>query len=178
MDDIVKQAMRKWPNVPHCYGWLGLDQRGDWYMRDAQVQAQGPFAQAKGAKLLHDKLIDFIGRNYEVDERGCWYFQNGPQRVYVELQTTPWVWRLQPNGEVQAHTGRQVEVQAAWLDEAGLLYLETPLGLGLVHSQDVHVASDWIEQDRWQLQTIQAQSLPGRFGYVVSPERLQADQQK
>ncbi len=26
MDAIVEQAMRKWPNVPHCYGWLGLDQ--------------------------------------------------------------------------------------------------------------------------------------------------------
>ena len=30
MDDIVKQAMAKWPNVPHCYGWLGLDARGNW----------------------------------------------------------------------------------------------------------------------------------------------------
>ena len=24
MDDIVRQAIAKWPNVPHCYGWLGL----------------------------------------------------------------------------------------------------------------------------------------------------------
>ncbi|MFZ9138137.1 MAG: DUF2946 family protein, partial [Hylemonella sp.] len=24
MDDIVRQAMAKWPNVPACYGWLGL----------------------------------------------------------------------------------------------------------------------------------------------------------
>ena len=32
MDDIVKQALAKWPNVPHCYGWLGLDARGNWYM--------------------------------------------------------------------------------------------------------------------------------------------------
>ena len=24
MDEIVKQAMAKWPNVPNCYGWLGL----------------------------------------------------------------------------------------------------------------------------------------------------------
>lgn len=29
MDDIVKQAMVKWPNVPDCYGWLGLDARGN-----------------------------------------------------------------------------------------------------------------------------------------------------
>ena len=27
MDDIVKQAMAKWPDVPSVYGWLGLDRR-------------------------------------------------------------------------------------------------------------------------------------------------------
>ena len=47
MDEIVKQAMAKWPNVPHCYGWLGLDARGNWYMRDDRVQAEGSFTQAK-----------------------------------------------------------------------------------------------------------------------------------
>ena len=39
MDDIVKQALAKWPNVPDCYGWLGLDARGHWYLRDDAVQA-------------------------------------------------------------------------------------------------------------------------------------------
>ena len=34
MDEIVKAALRKWPQVPHCYGWLALDARGDWYMRE------------------------------------------------------------------------------------------------------------------------------------------------
>ncbi|MCD6666313.1 MAG: DUF2946 family protein, partial [Hydrogenophaga sp.] len=28
MDEIVKAAMAKWPQVPACYGWLGLDARG------------------------------------------------------------------------------------------------------------------------------------------------------
>ena len=32
MDDIVLQAMVKWPKVPACYGWLGLDARGRWYL--------------------------------------------------------------------------------------------------------------------------------------------------
>ena len=27
MDEIVKQALAKWPNVPHCTGWLLLDRR-------------------------------------------------------------------------------------------------------------------------------------------------------
>ena len=39
MDDIVKQALAKWPNVPDCYGWLGLDARGRWFMRDDAAQA-------------------------------------------------------------------------------------------------------------------------------------------
>src|SRR5204862_7437856 len=86
MDDIVRQAIAKWPNVPHCYGWLGLDARGNWYMRDDRTQAAGPFASNKGSLLKHEKLVDFIHRNYEHDERGQWFFQNGPQRVYVELE--------------------------------------------------------------------------------------------
>jgi hypothetical protein len=37
--------MAKWPQVPACFGWLGLDDRGDWYMRDDKVQAQGALTQ-------------------------------------------------------------------------------------------------------------------------------------
>ena len=37
MDELVQQAMAKWPNVPHCYGWLGLDARGRWYLRDRVI---------------------------------------------------------------------------------------------------------------------------------------------
>ena len=55
MDDIVKAALAKWPGVPHCYGWLGLDRRGRWYMRDDRTQAAGPFPASKGSLLTHDK---------------------------------------------------------------------------------------------------------------------------
>ena len=98
MDEIVKAALRKWPNVPHCYGWLALDARGDWYMRDDRIQAAGPFPQVKGSRIEHPKLLEFIHRNYEHDDAGCWFFQNGPQRVYVELEAAPWVWRLCSDG--------------------------------------------------------------------------------
>lgn len=174
MDDIVRQALAKWPHVPHCYGWLGLDARGDWYMRDDRVQAQGSFVQAKGSRLQHDKLIDFIGRNYEADERGCWYFQNGPQRVYVELQVAPWIWRIQPDTRVCAHTGHAVQVQASYLDEEGRLYLHTDRGLGLVHTQDMTLAAEAVEEGRWQPEGVQAAELPQRFGFVLSPQALRA----
>ena len=51
MDDIVRQAIAKWPNVPHCYGWLGLDARGQWYLRDGATQALGGFDVARGKAI-------------------------------------------------------------------------------------------------------------------------------
>jgi hypothetical protein len=170
MDDMVRQAMAKWPNVPHCYGWLGLDERGNWYMRDDRVQAAGPFAQSKGSLLKHEKLIDFIQRNYEHDDRGQWFFQNGPQRVYVELQATPWIWRLQADGGIASHTGRAAQVKSCLVDETGRLYLDTDIGLGLVHTQDIEQASNAVEDGRWKPEEAEAATLPQRFGYLQSPQ--------
>jgi hypothetical protein len=174
MDDIVRQAIAKWPNVPHCYGWLGLDHRGNWYMRDDRVQAVGPFPHPKGSLLRHEKLVDFIHRNYDRDERGQWFFQNGPQRVYVELQATPWIWRVDAQGAVASHTGEAAQVSACYLDEQGRLYLDTDRGFGLVHTQDIVQASDRVESGQWQPQEVRAHDLPARFGYVMSPARQQA----
>ncbi len=173
MDDIVKQAMAKWPHVPDCYGWLGLDARGDWYMRDDRVQVLGGFssgvAGAKGSRLLHDKLIAFIQRNYQADEQGRWFFQNGPQRVYVELEVAPWVWRVQADWSVQAHTGEPTTCTMALLDEHGWLFLETPLGVGLVHTQDVGLAAGALDAGVWPQQPVLRADLAERYGYVTSP---------
>lgn len=175
MDDIVKAALAKWPNVPHCYGWLGLDARGQWFMRDDRAQAAGPFAGAgaspasKGSWLRHEKLIEFIGRNYESDEAGQWFFQNGPQRVYVELEATPWIWRLDADSGVHSHTGRAARVHACLLDDEGRVYLDTDIGLGLIHSQDVLQAADAIEQGVWTPIAVKAGELPARAGFVPSP---------
>jgi hypothetical protein len=189
MDDIVRQAIAKWPNVPDCYGWLGLDARGNWYMRDDRAQAAGPFSgvpgadtarnkAAKGSLLKHDKLIDFIQRNYESDAAGRWFFQNGPQRVYVELEATPLVWRIGPAPAfaVAAHTGVPARTQRCIVDEAGRLYLETDLGFGLVHTQDMMLAADAVEQGLWVPEEYPARDLPGRFGYVRSPQALNEKQ--
>ncbi|HEY8877222.1 MAG TPA: DUF2946 family protein [Roseateles sp.] len=169
MDDIVRAALKKWPNVPHCYGWLALDARGDWYMRDERIQQAGPFPAVKGSRIDHDKLRAFIERNYACDHAGCWFFQNGPQRVYVELEATPWIWRLQPDGRVLGHTGAEAAVQSSWLDEAGRLYLLTDLGLGLVHTADMSLAADAVEAGRWTPENLRADELPQRFGFVRRP---------
>lgn len=175
MDEIVKQAMAKWPNVPDCYGWLGLDARGNWYLRDDRAQAAGPFAggtaASKGSLLRHEKLIDFIQRNYLADAQGHWFFQNGPQRVFVELEATPWIWRVQADFSVQAHTGAAARVQRCVVDELGHVYLETDLGFGLVHTQDVALAAEAVQAGLWVPQELGRAELPQRFGYVRSPQR-------
>ena len=177
MDDIVKQALAKWPNVPDCYGWLGLDTRGRWYLRDDATQAAGPFPQSKGQLLEHDKLIAFIARNYEADAEGQWFFQNGPQRVYVELEATPWIWRVQPDLTLLSHTGQAAEGGDALVDAQGRLYLVTALGVGLVHSMDVALAAEAVESGRWPLQEVQASDLPARYRYVPSPQARIAGRQ-
>ncbi len=185
MDDIVKQALVKWPNVPHCYGWLGLDARGNWYMRDDRAQAAGPFAgtsagtsaggsrASKGSLLKHEKLIDFIQRNYAADATGQWFFQNGPQRVYVELEATPWIWRISavPNNgfSVAAHDGQPAHVKCCLQDELGRVFLDTNLGIGLVHTQDVGQVADALEAGLWPLRTVNSNDLATEFGFIASP---------
>lgn len=175
MDDIVKAAMAKWPNVPDCYGWLGLDARGQWWMRDDNAQRSGPFAGvganpgSKGSLLRHDKLIEFINRNYGGDEQGRWFFQNGPQRVFVELEVAPWVWRVLADFRLQAHTGRGAEVLSVHLDEHGRLFAVTALGLGLVHSQDMHLAAEAVESGVWTPSECTYAELLDRQGCVLSP---------
>ena len=173
MDDIVKQAMAKWPNVPDCYGWLGLDARGRWFMRDDAAQAAGDFPQSRGSWLRHEKLIDFIGRNYESDDEGRWFFQNGPQRVYVELECTPWVWQVLPDYRLQSHTGLQTSAGECLLDEEGRLYIASPQGLGLVHSQDMVLAAEAVEQGVWVPRDVMSADLPVQYGFVRSPAKSQ-----
>ena len=189
MDPIVLQALAKWPNVPHCYGWLGLDARGNWYMRDDRAQAAGPFSaqaggnlQSKGSRLQHEKLIEFIQRNNACDDAGQWFFQNGPQRVYVELEAAPWVWRLAlaETGAhagsvlVTAHDGRPAKVKACVLDESGRVYLDTDLGFGLVYTQDVGVAATAVESGWWQPEVFETTKIPVRFKFELSPSSKNA----
>lgn len=178
MDDIVIAALKKWPHVPAVCGWLGLDARGDWYLRDAAAQAAGPFApgiaQAKGSRIEHVQLRAFIERNYECDSAsGAWYFQNGPQRVFVELELAPWVLGLQRQSGgivVTTHTGRDFgAAREVLLDEAGRLYLASEVGLGLVRSTDMAVAADAVEAGDWRPVAVEAAELPARYGFCLSP---------
>lgn len=142
MDDIVKQAMNKWPNVPHCYGWLALDARGAWRMRDERAQQLG----LPGDKLTHGALVNFINRNYAADDRGCWFFQNGPQRVYLNLETAPFIAHTDPQLGLVLHTGEAAgQPDAAWLTEQGALLLDCAGQLAQLDDRDMAAVMNALE---------------------------------
>ena len=144
MDDTVKQAMAKWPNVPHCYGWLALDARGGWRMRDDAAQA----ANAPGERLANSALVGFINRNYQHDERGCWYFQNGPQRVFVNLESTPFIARTDPELGLVLQTGAALEtVERLYLTEAGEAIVQGGEIVAQVDDRDVAQLFEGLELD-------------------------------
>jgi hypothetical protein len=144
MDDIVKQAMAKWPNVPHCYGWLALDARGSWRMRDEPTQQ----ANLPGDRLNNAALLAFINRNYAADERGCWYFQNGPQRVYVNLETTPYVARTDPAQGLVVQTGEALGPgDKAYMTAAGALIVQAGGKVAQVDDRDVAQLIATMEMD-------------------------------
>ena len=104
---------------------------------------------------------------------GAWFFQNGPQRVYVELEAAPWVWRLQPDPTaaviVTSHTGLPAEPSEAFLDESGRLFLASDLGLGIVHTLDMEVAADAVERGAWRPAETTFAALVERFGLSPQP---------
>jgi hypothetical protein len=162
MDPIVKQAMAKWPDVPHCYGWLGLDARGVWRMRDQQAQALG----LAGDKIRHAALLGFINRNYMHDSRGCWYFQNGPQRVYVQLEATPYIARTDPQHGFIAHTGEPLApLDCAWLSNEGKLLLEYDQKIAQLDDRDLEQCLSNLRMHGTELTEDQLLGwLDGRFG--------------
>ncbi len=140
MDDIVLRAMQKWPNVPRVFGWLQLDRRGEWLIKNRSGQFD---------RIANPAFSSFIGRNYAHDEEGRWFFQNGPQRVFVGLHYTPWVYRLDDRGEgMVAHTGRPVtRLRELFLDEEGALLAVDEMGVGVILDRDLGAVLERLQQE-------------------------------
>lgn len=129
MEDWVHRALARWPNVPALYGWLSLDHRGRW--------------QIKGESISRPQILDTLNSNYAADEKGRWYFQNGPQRGYVSLALAPLLLRAEDDGSLWTHTGQIVaKLSAAYIDERGGLWLATEHGPAVLADQDL----DWALQ--------------------------------
>ncbi|MFT3758487.1 DUF2946 family protein [Thauera sp.] len=123
-DDDASASLPSWPMVPACYGWLSLDARGRWRL--------------KGEAISHPGLIAFLNANYSHDGEGNWLVNNGPQRVYVALESAPWVLRLQTDGNFLTHTGRAVTATSPLLlDAEGRLFLATDAGPAALDDRDL-----------------------------------------
>ncbi|AHV94575.1 DUF2946 family protein [Bordetella holmesii] len=130
MDQAVLDSLQRWPNVPAVYGWLSLDKRGRWRLHPDQGEAQA---------ITNKQILAFMDRNYSVDDAGCWFFQNGPQRVYVDLLGAPLILRLDDRAQgLRSHNGLVIgAIKQWWLDEIGQLWADTDQGPGLVDDRDL-----------------------------------------
>jgi len=150
MDEMVARSIAKWPNVPAVFGWLELDRRGNW--------------RIKGERIGNAALNEFIGRNYEADAQGRWFFQNGPQRVYVNLAYTPFVFHHESDALFD-QCGRPVEARETYLDDEGSVLILGQRGVGLLDDRDLERYADRAEL----LQRINRAEVAGRFGFDPNP---------
>ena len=145
--------MAQWPDVPAVYGWLALDRRGHW--------------RIKGERVLHAGLREFIARNYRADEHGRWFFQNGPQRVFVTLAYTPLVVRHEADGLVD-HCGRRVVPGPVYLDDEGSVLIEGGAAIALLDDRDLARYAEAAER----LPRLLREEVAARFGFVPQPGPL------
>lgn len=150
MDEIVARSLAKWPNVPAVYGWLALDRRGNWLI--------------KGEKIANTALREFIGRNYEADERGRWYFQNGPQRVYVSLAYTPLVVHYEGDRLID-QCGREFHASGVFQDDEGSVLFEGSGTAALLDDRDLTRLAD----QEPALKQVARAEVAVRFGFVADP---------
>jgi hypothetical protein len=151
MDEIVARSLAKWPNVPAVYGWLALDRRGNWLI--------------KGERIGNAALRDFIGRNYQPDEQGRWYFQNGPQKVYVTLAYTPLVVHYE-GVQLVDHRSRPFQSGETLQDDEGSVLLQ---GEGTVALLDDRDLVRFVELGL-PTHAIPRAEVPARFGFQSDPK--------
>jgi hypothetical protein len=171
MDDTVLAAMARWPNVPDVFGWLSLSDRGQWRLHPAgdalSACASSPAARPAwpdGEAIGSPAITGFMDRNYEHDADGRWFFQNGPQRVFVRLDAAPYILRTTGRGTaLRTHNGLDIRQVTSWvLDDLGRLFAMTDNGPGMVAGRDLPALAE-------VLRTTQGETLADALARDVSP---------
>ncbi len=196
MDENVMAAMARWPDVPAVYGWLSLTMHGQWRLHP-QGDALAPTENPGGESITSPQILKFIDRNYTSDARGQWFFQNGPQKVYVRLDAAPYILHTESEGQdgqttLRTHNGLAVNsVNDWWLGDNGRLYARTSHGPALIAGRDLasvlgglrtrsgdallsvlesKLGSDKpVELDNGTLNFCRAADIPRRLGFVTHP---------
>lgn len=141
LDEQVRQAMVRWPDVPAVHGWLRLDRRGRWLLVDRGRPDFDEAVHGDGSEITSPPIVDFIGRNYGPDPQGRWHWQNGPQRVFVDLLLAPLLYRVlgeAPTQTLVTHTGWPAErIDRVAIDADGNLWIVTEHGPGCIDDRDL-----------------------------------------
>jgi len=140
MDQSVLDAVKRWPDVPAVYGWLSLTARGEWKLHPlGDAQAGGP-----GQGISNIQILGFMDRNYADQPDGAWFFQNGPQRVYVRLDAAPLIIFIDPTlHALTAHDGTTIQQVLQWYcDETGQLYAKTDCGPARIDDRDLQILAE------------------------------------
>jgi hypothetical protein len=150
VDELVLRGLAKWPNVPAVFGWLSLDRRGQW--------------RIKGERIANPALREFIARNYEADPQGRWYFQNGPQRVYVRLDYTPLVVRYEGDA-LKDQCGREFRAAAMLADDGGSVLVEGEGTVALLDDRDLAR----VAEDAESFPTVRAAEVAQKYRFTPDP---------
>jgi len=118
----------------------------------------------QSGSLGYRPLREFIARNYQADERGCWYFQNGPQRVFVELAYAPLVLHYEGAGLFD-HCARPFAPGQFFQDEEGSVLVSGEGTVALLDDRDLGRFAD----QAGTLPEIPRAELERRFGFIARP---------
>lgn len=135
--------------MPAVYGWLSLSGSGQWRLHPGGDALLRP--ESAGEPITSPQILAFIDRNYDADPVGQWYFQNGPQQVYVRLDAAPFVAHTTNDAgsgrlRLRTHTGLDIrELRALYLDETGRLYAATDRGPCLIAGRDLPALLDTLQ---------------------------------
>lgn len=164
--------MARWPNVPAVYGWLSVNDQGQWRLHPGgnghTLEANGSYPS--GEPIGSEQIQQFINRNYAYDSSGRWFFQNGPQRVFVRIDAAPYIISVWPQGQgvaLHTHTGATVSgIDSCIIDDSGRMFLKTDLGPAMIAGRDAPVVFEYLrtahDQEVTELPT------PGQPDQIIS----------